>query len=509
MIGLVGVHAAPLQTAELDYLHGFEAGGDFAGDCEVAGFHFNQDTKRSLSVVADQAVLTLHQTWQNGTRVEYVLDHPLSEVPTRYIRTTERTETTIEVPNGTLQFEWTPNAHFVLKRNHDDEPWSLIANLHGIQWQASAARQSLYIGDRYYSHNWDGGIAWAIQSIGGMARWTETDQSEVRVTGNGQFRFDSLNLKGEDFEFEMPPYEQVFYAEDSDIADSILYTDARLEVWGLETVIPAESGALACSGLDWNGQGAVTYRAATGNATLENNTIHSFENREFTMSGEIHNFEELEKVNVDWGNQIQSVVTSQGKFVIGTDYNPVSNDDTRLSTSAQITIFASIVTLAAVIWKFGPACFSLFTRLEKHKALNHPIRRALHEVAVHQPGTSLADMVRKTGKSYSTIRHHARQLARIEMVSTIRFTKEVYLFPTGTPRHRARKLISLQKEPIKALMSQVGQADVPLKVVRSKLIEAFEKSPSWATRVISEAEANGLVSRHRSNGGVLLSAKVS
>lgn len=502
LTGAAGATGAPGDQAEFHYLQGFDASGEFEGTCQTAGYRFATDTSRALTLDADEAKLVLYKTWWNTT----VLDID-GAFPVETVTQGEQASAVMDLPEGPIHLDWGPGAHVFLTHAHSGTTREMVVDVNGTNWTSGEPRSYLPAGPGFYYQEHDD-LIWQLETgIDGPARWLDTGQETLHVAGHGFLLFDGLTVRADGFELDMPPYEQHGHHDETPVSytSSYLYTHAVLETEGLETSVPAGHGRLACSDLDWSGTGAVTYRSSTGEVTHANAT-HTIDRQQLTLNGEFSNHEEPVAASTPWGERLQIETTSQGAFNTGADYQPLGDPQRIPPVAMQMTLLALIVSAALATWKLFPGFSSHFTRIKRDDALKHPLRTLLHDLAHQQPGTSLAEVVHASGRSYNTIRHHAQLLVKLEIISTIRFTKEIYLFPPKTAKAQARKVVSLRSEGVRYLVDRLDEEGRPMREIRARLQEDFRRGPAWATRIVQQAERSGLVSREKTEQGVKLCA---
>ena len=70
-----------------------------------------------------------------------------------------------------------------------------------------------------------------------------------------------------------------------------------------------------------------------------------------------------------------------------------------------------LVLLAAWwFWHSYGALVRFFSRLDENKVLDHPVRAQLHGLVVDEPGIYVRELVRRSGRNRSVVRHHLRML---------------------------------------------------------------------------------------------------
>lgn len=502
----------PLEgRAEFTYLHGFEASGGIEGTCQAAGFRFDTHTPGSVEVPAQAFALVLLETWRNSTilEVDGLYRHEALVEATRSV-------TTVPVEEGPLRLEWPAGAHLYLTQDHHDHgapsetEKPLTTQLSATRLTSTTPQRAHTAGPGYYYVERED-LLWRLQSgISGPSRWVQTNQDEVRISGDGFFLMDGLKINGPGFELDLPEYrqhERIAETPGSYIS-SILHTHAILQVRGIDLQIGTDQGDLACGAMHWSAEGSVTYRQSTG-AVIQGENTATFRNQQFSLEGGFSSEETIIGETQPWGQRYEVEAVAEGLFVSGADYRLLTESGHEgWSLPAKVTGAAAILGLLAAMWRFGPYLVSiLFTRVAKEEALDHPLRAALETSAREAPGTPFAHILDETGTSYSTIRHHALLMQKLGLISLHRIGREVCLFPPGTPRSRAMRHVALRKAPVRYLVENVKQERRLMKAVRAQLQQEFERGPSWATRVVAEAEKCGLVVRERTNDGVVLCVK--
>ena len=71
---------------------------------------------------------------------------------------------------------------------------------------------------------------------------------------------------------------------------------------------------------------------------------------------------------------------------------------------------------AALLWKLFAA--GLFSRLRRDRALDHPVRRAIHDAIEAEPGIHLTALLARTGKAAGVVRHHLGKLEEAGLVTS-------------------------------------------------------------------------------------------
>jgi predicted transcriptional regulator len=512
LILLYVVHGAmasedPQNIAEFHYLHGFEASGLFQGECQVTGFRFDTGSPGSLPVHASSLSMVLFQTWRNSTiaQLDGIYRHEA-------VVTAERTHTAIDLSGSHVELSWGPGSHLMLIDDYYeapsffDGPNGLTTGFEAEEMTSFAPQTHPSAGPGYYYVERDG-LYWQLQSgLAGPSRWVTWSQESTTIHGDGYLLFDQIHLKGPDIDLELPAYRQYFREYETPVSyrSVILHTHALIYAQGLKIDIHNDQGNLACKDMTWEGKGSVTYRQATGHVSLQGDD-HAFQDRQFTLDGQFRNEEAVAVSEQPWGNRLQVDTVSQGEFLSAADYQTQSPATHHLwQTAGKVSLLASIAGALALSWKILPWLITAFTRVAKEEALEHPVRATLLSAAQDRPGTPFIELVRMTGHSYSTIQHHARLLERLEIITLYRIGREACVFPKGTPRAEAEKQALMRREPVRFLVQNIHEGGTPLRAIRDRLQEEFQRGPSWATRIVKDAEKTGLVVRHRDASGVRL-----
>ncbi len=90
---------------------------------------------------------------------------------------------------------------------------------------------------------------------------------------------------------------------------------------------------------------------------------------------------------------------------------------------------------------------ALFTRLSPERALEHPRRRAIHGFVIDNPGTNFRDIVRETGVSSGTVRHHLTILERSGHLMERQFGGTVRFFENHGRYNATWSTVALLREP--------------------------------------------------------------
>lgn len=167
---------------------------------------------------------------------------------------------------------------------------------------------------------------------------------------------------------------------------------------------------------------------------------------------------------------------------------------------APVAGSALAVVAGALVWRalaaLVPAAVPLFSRIERDRLLDNPVRARVHEAVAQDPGLSLSDIAARAGIAWGTAVHH---LSRLEsnglLVSTSRGGHRRF-FVANTPAAAQRSAVAVVLHPtarrIAELVAQRPGID------QSGICQALDLNNPAASKHLGRFEAQGLVLSERS-----------
>ncbi len=156
---------------------------------------------------------------------------------------------------------------------------------------------------------------------------------------------------------------------------------------------------------------------------------------------------------------------------------------------------------AGVFGKFGRLlagaifAFPLFSRIERSRLLDNPVRARVHDAVTQDPGISLSDVSARAGIAWGTAVHHLRRLEAHDMVVSVTRSGHRRFFAANTPAATQRAAVSVVMHPtarrIAHLVSQRPGID------QTGICKTLNLNNPAASKHLHQFEAQGLVLSQR------------
>jgi predicted transcriptional regulator len=180
------------------------------------------------------------------------------------------------------------------------------------------------------------------------------------------------------------------------------------------------------------------------------------------------------------------------------------------STSAfpvKAAALASLVSLSAalvvLLWAKGKQllafALALFTRLTPVRALEHDLRKAIHDYVQANPGVRLHAAYKALGLNRSTFTHHAQSLHQQGLLVIQRDGRKINLFPTNLPSEETRRILAAARDPFEQQLLSTLEEPVPL--TQAEIARRLKVSQAYVSKKIASLERRGIVLRRKGLGG--------
>lgn len=161
---------------------------------------------------------------------------------------------------------------------------------------------------------------------------------------------------------------------------------------------------------------------------------------------------------------------------------------------------ALVVVAGALAWRalsaLVPAAVPLFSRIERDRLLDNPVRARVHEAVAQEPGLSLSDVAARAGIAWGTAVHH---LSRLEsnglLVSTSRGGHRRF-FVANTPAAAQRSAVAVVLHPTARRIAELVARRPGID--QSGICQALDLNNPAASKHLGRFEAQGLVLSQRS-----------
>lgn len=169
-------------------------------------------------------------------------------------------------------------------------------------------------------------------------------------------------------------------------------------------------------------------------------------------------------------------------------------------TLGAVTLAAALGYAVWVLAKLLPG--ALFTRIESHRVLEHPRRRALQDLVEANPGIHFRDVLRLSGLGAGAARHHLRALVAVGQLTVTQGPRYQCFFPAGQDR-RVTAVAGLLKSPVARGIVQSTGAD-PLS--GQQLATRLGVAPGAVSYHVQRLAQAGLVTQRREGRTLLVQA---
>jgi DNA-binding MarR family transcriptional regulator len=116
-----------------------------------------------------------------------------------------------------------------------------------------------------------------------------------------------------------------------------------------------------------------------------------------------------------------------------------------------LTSPASLVAVGIATLSLAPL-YALYTRLARHRLLDHPTRaQLLGQVRLH-PGANCGELARDVGVSYTTAERHLRTLVRFGFLASVRTPSGPRFFDATQPSHDPHRTLLLRRHENRAFL---------------------------------------------------------
>ncbi|MES2155676.1 MAG: helix-turn-helix domain-containing protein [bacterium] len=174
---------------------------------------------------------------------------------------------------------------------------------------------------------------------------------------------------------------------------------------------------------------------------------------------------------------------------------------------AGVTTVLGISGLAALIWFAKLLGLPMFSRLRKHRALEHPVRAELLALIETNPGIHLQDLMRRSGTGSGPVRHHLAKLAEANLVTHHAAAGYTCYFPAGRfDRHRMAAAATLKAPGAQRILQAIAG---PEPVTFADVHRATGLAISSVQYHVQRLAAAGLVARHDGGGPARLQLTAS
>ncbi len=165
-----------------------------------------------------------------------------------------------------------------------------------------------------------------------------------------------------------------------------------------------------------------------------------------------------------------------------------------------VSVGAASILLALLAKSMG---LGLFSRLREDELLNHPKRRALHDLVHNQPGSHFHHLQRATGMANGTLIHHLEKLVAANLLRRRREGGYTCYYPPGPPQPAAGAVKSPGGRRVLAAISDEPGISLRCVARRTGL------DPATVSHHVKRLEEGRLieVARQRPGGPMALSAK--
>lgn len=127
--------------------------------------------------------------------------------------------------------------------------------------------------------------------------------------------------------------------------------------------------------------------------------------------------------------------------------------------TAGIAGASLLVGLMYWLWpvlKTAPA--ALFSRLDKHELLDHPVRAGIHQAIESRPGVHYQELLRVTGHANGTLDHHLQTLLRAGLVKSVKGPGYTCYFDASVGRQAMQAAPVLKSEGARKVLAAVQAA---------------------------------------------------
>jgi DNA-binding MarR family transcriptional regulator len=162
------------------------------------------------------------------------------------------------------------------------------------------------------------------------------------------------------------------------------------------------------------------------------------------------------------------------------------------SIPAGLAMTGALVLGSAAVLVTPRVVESLYSRIGTSRALDHPKRAQLLAAARAAPGSTLPELATILGMPRNTLEHHARVLARLGYVRTVRTTEGTAIYPTESALAPYAHVLARAhaSEVLAHVRTHPG-------VSQTEIVAAFGLRKSHASTLLRDLERAGLVVRTR------------
>lgn len=160
------------------------------------------------------------------------------------------------------------------------------------------------------------------------------------------------------------------------------------------------------------------------------------------------------------------------------------------SEAAAAGLGALLVTAAYYVWPLTKSGFvGLFSRVEKERLLDNPLRQQLVQRIDSEPGIHHNALVREVGKGKGAVEHHLDKLVAGGLVLRHRGSGFTCYFPVGTDRRVMPGFQVTKSEGARQILDAMGRGVTGVR----QLAAATGLSPSTVSHHLGRLRAAGLV----------------